>query len=131
MADNEFVKFVVEQMSLLGAVRARRMFGGHGLYRGELFFALIAEDRLFLKADDTSRAEFAARNLPPFTYGKNGKSYSMNYFEAPPEVFDDPEAMRLWAGKALAAAIRAAAQASSVRPKSRSRRASGRAARSP
>lgn len=130
MAGKEFVAFVLEQMSLLGAVRARRMFGGYGLYYGDRFFALIADERLYLKADAQSCGDFAALKLSPFVYQKNGKSYSMNYFEAPPEVFDDRDTMRLWAEKAIAAASRAAT-ATFAKRKSRSRRASGRAARSP
>jgi DNA transformation protein and related proteins len=129
MANPEFVAFVVEQMASLGEVRARRMFGGHGLYRGDLFFALIVDDRLFFKADEHTRADFVARHSLPFVYEKKGKSYATKYYEAPPEVFDDQDAMRFWALKAIAVATRAAAI--SAKPKSRSRRGSGRAGRSP
>ena len=34
--------------------RSKRMFGGVGLYAGDLFFALIAGDVLYLKADDST-----------------------------------------------------------------------------
>lgn len=36
------------------------MFGGVGLYAGELFFALIDDDILYLKADDATPAAFEA-----------------------------------------------------------------------
>ena len=39
------------------------MFGGVGIYAGELFFALIADDTLYLKADDQTRSEFERRGL--------------------------------------------------------------------
>lgn len=131
MGGQGFIGFVLEQMSLLGAVRARRMFGGHGIFFDDRMFALLADDRLYLKVDSESRGEFAALKLSPFVYEKNGKTLALNYFEAPPEVFDDREVMQLWSQKAVAAAARAAADAISAKPKSRSRRVSGRAARSP
>ena len=33
---------------------------------------------------------------------------TMKYFQAPPEIFEDPEAMRSWAGGAVAVGRRAA-----------------------
>ena len=54
------VEHCLELLAPLGAVRARRMFGGHGLYCDDLFFALIASDRLFLKADAVTEPAFAA-----------------------------------------------------------------------
>jgi len=38
----------------LGPIHIRRMFGGHGVYQGELMFALVAFDELYLKVDDES-----------------------------------------------------------------------------
>ena len=46
---------VLERLSRVTKVRARKMFGGLGLYSGELFFALIAHDVLYLKVDDINR----------------------------------------------------------------------------
>lgn len=102
-----FVTFVVEQMSFIGGLRVRAMFGGYGLYRDDRIFAIIVEDRLYFKTDSVTRAEFEAKGLRPFTYHARGKSVTMQYFEAPPEVFEAPEAMQDWAQKAYAAAIRA------------------------
>ena len=44
------------------------MFGGVGLYAGDLFFALIAGDVLYLKADEATRdarEKAAARPFQP------------------------------------------------------------------
>ena len=43
------------------------MFGGHGFYVDELFIALIAFGRLYLKADASTRALRGGR-LQPFVY---------------------------------------------------------------
>ena len=104
---SEFVKFVLELLAPLGAVRARAMFGGVGIYRGDSFFAIIVEDKLFFKTDHVTRGEFTVRGLSPFTYTARGKSISMQYYEAPPEVFEESENMQYWAGQAVGTAIRA------------------------
>ncbi|MDP1708138.1 MAG: TfoX/Sxy family protein [Gammaproteobacteria bacterium] len=103
---NEFVEFVLEQLAPLGSVSARAMFGGHGIYQRDTIFALILEDRLYFKVDDLNRAEFTERGLGPFTYTARGKLTTMKYYEAPPEVFEEPEAMLSWAQQAINAALR-------------------------
>lgn len=104
---SEFVELVIEQMALIGRPWVRAMFGGYGVYQDDCIFAIIVDDRLYFKADTTTRGEFEARGLGPFTYAARGKSVTMQYFEAPPEVFEDMEAMRSWAQKAYATALRA------------------------
>ncbi len=104
---SEFVEFVTEQMSFVGGLRVRAMFGGYGIYRDNRIFAIIVDDRLYFKADPTTRGQFEAKGLCPFTYVARGKSVAMQYFEAPPEVFEEPEAMGSWVQKALGATVRA------------------------
>ena len=103
----KFVEFVIEQMSFIDGLRVRAMFGGHGVYQGDCIFAIIVDDTLYFKADSTTRGEFEAKGLRPFTYVARGKPVTMQYFEAPPEVFEEPQAMRSWVQKAYGAAIRA------------------------
>jgi DNA transformation protein len=104
---SDFVEFVAEQMAFVEGLRIRAMFGGYGIYQDDCMFALIADDRLYFKADATTRAEFEAKGLSPFTYVVRGKSMTMQYFEAPPEVFEEQEAMRSWAQKAYGVAFKA------------------------
>lgn len=101
------MEFVIEQMVFIGGLRVRAMFGGYGIYQDDCIFAVIVDDRLYFKTDATTRGEFEAMGLSPFTYLARGKPITMNYFEAPPEVFEEPETMRTWAQKALGVAIRA------------------------
>ena len=51
---DRFVAFVLEQLDPFGPIASKRMFGGVGLYAGDLFFPLIAGEVLYLKADDPS-----------------------------------------------------------------------------
>ncbi|MDP1771194.1 MAG: TfoX/Sxy family protein [Methylobacter sp.] len=104
---NEFVEFVIEQMTPVGRLRVRAMFGGYGIYLDDCFIAIIVDDRLYFKADSVTAGEFEAKGLSPFSYVARGKLVTMQYFEAPSEVFEESEAMRLWLQKAYGAAIRA------------------------
>jgi len=121
---SEFVEFVIDQMTPVGRPRVRAMFGGYGIYRDDRIFAIVVDDRLYFKADPVTRAEFEAKGLRPFTYVVRGKSVTMQYFEAPPEVFEEPDAMRDWSQKAYEAAIRAVKTGASHRARRQVRKKS-------
>jgi DNA transformation protein and related proteins len=103
---NPYVEFLLEQFEPLGEIRAKSMFGGHGLYCDEVFFALVANGAVFLKADEVNRPEFEAAGLKAFRPWED-KPDVMQYYEAPPEMFEDPEELKKWAGGAIAAGVRA------------------------
>lgn len=103
VVSESYRSFVLEQLESVGQVTAKNMFGGVGLYLDGLFFALIANDILYFKVDDSNRPDFEAADMEPFRpYGD--KSYAMKYYEVPVEVLEDCETLRLWANKALAVA---------------------------
>jgi DNA transformation protein len=115
MAEPEFVSHCRELLAPLGAVRARRMFGGWGLYVDDLFVALIAFDRLYLKADEGSRPRFEAAGCQPFVYQARDKTISLGYWTAPDEALESPALMAPWARLALQAAL--SARAAALRPR--------------
>ncbi|HLG06087.1 MAG TPA: TfoX/Sxy family protein [Gemmatimonadales bacterium] len=100
-------QFVLDQLGrVVPKVRARSMFGGVGIYSGELFFALIDDDVLYLKVDDTNRPDFVARGLEPFRpFGEGGEV--MQYYELSADVLEDAEELRGWVEKAVEVARRA------------------------
>lgn len=118
---DEFASHCLELLEPLGAARAKRMFGGHGLYVDDLFVALIAFERLYLKVDAQTRAAFEAAGCQPFVYDGKGKSVTMSYFTAPEQAIESAHEMLPWARLALEAALRAraakAAPKSSRRPR--------------
>ncbi len=107
-ATSEFVTWIVDQLEPLGAVRARAMFGGYGVYRADLMFALVAGDVLYLKADEASSGAFEARGTGPFVYSgkKDGRPVRMSYWEVPSDVLEDAEALVAWARVAIGVAER-------------------------
>ena len=114
---DEFVAHCLELFGRLGACRARRMFGGHGLYVDDLFIAIIARERLYLKVDAVSLPAFEAAGCAPFTYDAKGKPMTMAYWTAPDEALESPELMAPWGRRALDAALRAALRAKVSREK--------------
>lgn len=105
-----FAEFVVELLEPFGGVGARRMFGGVGLFRDGVMFSLIADDTLFLKADDENRPRFEAAGMGPFVYRREGRDVALSYYAAPPHLFDDAEELCAWARDAYQAALRARPQ---------------------
>ena len=103
----DFLAYVLEQLSPLGAVSAKRMFGGAGLYSDEFFFALIADDTLYLRVDDANRDGFTARRMQPFRPYADRPEVSMSYYEAPAEVLESAAELAVWARRSVEVAMRA------------------------
>jgi len=104
-----FRTFALEQLGRgIRGIRGRSMFGGVGVYAGERFFALIDDDTLYFKVDDTTRPDFESRGMGPFRpSGEGGET--MQYYQVPEEVLEDPAELAAWAGKAVEVANRAKA----------------------
>lgn len=108
---DSFVELVLDQLRGLPGVTWRRMFGGYGFYAGGLFFAVVWDDRLYLKTDDAGEAAFRERGMGPFTY-EGGALKSL--YEVPADVLEDADELVEWARRAVTCA-RSARQAKSGR----------------
>lgn len=103
---DEYIAFLLDLLAPLGEVRAKRMFGGYGIYLEDLMFGLVADEELYLKADEENRRDFETRGLEPFTYMGKNKPITMSYYHAPEEAMEDSEEMCEWARGAIGAALR-------------------------
>ena len=100
MRDENFCRFVLDQLDGMNDVHARPMFGGFGLYRGETFFGLISFDgRLYFKTNAVTREECVAQGMGPFR--ANERLTLKSYYEAPADVLEDPDRLAEWAEKAV------------------------------
>ena len=105
MNSADFVDHVVELMRPAVAAKAKRMFGGHGVFDGGRMFALIVDDVLYLRCGEDNRGAFDRLDLPPFDYARaDGRRAVMSYRRAPDEALESPAEMREWVRGALAAA---------------------------
>ena len=118
---SEYVEFLKEVFEQFGPIHPRRMFGGYGLFHKGLMFGLVADDVLYLKADETLSAFFEERELEPFQYEKHGKTFKLSYYTAPEEIFEDPAEAKGWALRSYEAAVRAKKPVQEVKKKKRFR----------
>jgi DNA transformation protein and related proteins len=101
------IEHLRELLAPLGPIRVRRMFGGWGLYCDQWFFALVADDRFYLKADEVTEAAFIDAGSVQFEYVARSSPVRLRYWSAPDEALDSADAMAPWARRALEAARRA------------------------
>ncbi len=104
MPDNSFKSFVLDQLGALPGLRAKAIFGGHGLYQTERFFGNLDEGRLYFKVNEQSRAAYVERGMNPFTYEMKGRVMTMSYYEVPPDVLENSPELVAWAQRAIEAA---------------------------
>jgi DNA transformation protein len=110
-ASDEFLEFLRERLAPLGPIATRRMFGKVGVFHTGVMFGMVADDTLYLRVDAGNADTFAeAREFPPLNYAKGGKLIDLAFWRLPDRLLDEPEALPRWAGLALAAARRVAAQ---------------------
>ena len=93
--DQDFLEFVVDQLSTLRRVTSRPMFGCFGLYSGEDFFAIIDDGRLYFCTDETTRPAYRAAGMKTFHALKS-------YYEVPVDVLEDDTELSKWAREAVA-----------------------------
>jgi TfoX/Sxy family transcriptional regulator of competence genes len=65
-SDKEFIQFVIEQMENAGTITAKSMFGEYGLYAEGKIFAVVCDNKLFIKPTEA------------------GRTYIVDVVEAPP-----------------------------------------------
>ena len=124
-------EFINDLFAPFGPVTVRRMFGGAGIYREGLMFALVFDGAIFLKIDDASIPDFEREGSRPFVYtrakspGKIGRA-SLSYWRLPERLYDDPEDLARWAERALAIA-----QRKKIAPRARIKRSASAKKRKP
>lgn len=102
----ELREHILDLLDPLGGVSAKSMFGGVGIYRDGIMFALITgEDVVYLRTDDGNRAAFEDAGMEPFVPFADGRM-TMPYHQAPAQVMEDADEMCAWGGGAWEAARR-------------------------
>lgn len=102
--DNEFLH---DLLADFGPFTIKRMFGGKGLFSDGLMFALIARDRLWIKADDVTQPRFKDIGAERFSVPRKGREpVDLPYWTMPDSALDDPSEATEWARLGRNAAIR-------------------------
>ena len=99
MVAGSFVAFVRDQLRALGPVDARPMFGGFGLYLGDIFFGIVHGDRLYFKTESRTATDYIDQGMKPFQ--PNPRQTLKNYHEVPADVLEDAGQLGHWARTAI------------------------------
>jgi len=102
--DESFKDFVLDQLPTLAGVEARRMFGGFGLYRDEIFFGIVHRGRLYFKTDDSTVGSYRKHKMKPFR--PNPKQTLKSYYCVPVEIIEDRDELCIWAVNAIGCQMR-------------------------
>jgi DNA transformation protein len=117
-----FNDLLEELFAPLGGVSLRRMFGGVGVFKEGIMFGLVADDVLYLKADETTSPGYETEGCGPFVYeGMKARTVTMPYWRLPDRLLDEPEEFTRWADAAFAVAVRTAKPKKKKAPKRRAK----------
>ena len=121
-ANDSIVELLRDLLAPLGAFKARRMFGGHGLYLNGTFFAIVDDGVGYFKVSDATRRDFEAEGMGPFTHQtKTGEHALTSYWRLPERLYDAPDELVVWAHAAVEVAHQAGAAKAAPRAAKRSR----------
>ena len=102
----EFAKEVCTQIGRFHPIHSRKMFGGVGIFSeesGNMFVLISSDDIVYMKVDDTNRADYEQVNASRF--------HRMPYFQLPESILNDNEGeLRGWVIKSADVASRAPAK---------------------
>jgi DNA transformation protein len=102
---DHYLQWALEQLAGAERVSPKRMFGGVGLYRDDIFFGVISGDTLYFKVDDSNRRDYERRGMARFRPYRDRPVVSMSYYEVPADVLEDAAECVAWALRAVAAGV--------------------------
>lgn len=117
---DSYLTFVLEQLAGVRALVTKRMFGGVGIYSGDVFFAIIDNDTIFFKVDEVLAVQYRKAGMPWFR-PIPGKPPMTGYYQVPPDVLEDAEEMVKWALQSIAHAPVQRSKGPKVRRSSRAK----------
>ncbi len=105
MNEDNLISFVLDQLSGMGDVRSRRMFGGWHISRDGVFFAAVHGERLYFKTSEASRKRYETMGMGPFRPRATVTLKSL--YEVPIDILEDESELVAWAKEAVACQIAA------------------------
>ena len=96
MHTSPYVAYVLDILSPFGTISARAMFGGYGIYKDGVIVAIVVNDELYFKVDQSNKAQYEELESEPFTYESHGKRATMSYWKVPAEVLEDKKRLPQW-----------------------------------
>lgn len=101
MKSSSFASFIEGELEAIPDLKFRRMFGGFGLYAGDVFFGIIHGDRLYFRTGGQSQKRYEAEGMTVFVTPARKKPLR-KYYEVPLHVIEQPTELIEWAREAVA-----------------------------
>lgn len=100
---DEATRRIMELLSPMGPVSARRLFGTWGLYLEDRIFAIVHGGIVYFRTNEDTVGRYHAAGAQPFLYRRaDGRSTVLQYHEVPAEVLEDSDLACAWAYEAAA-----------------------------
>jgi DNA transformation protein len=99
---------VAEQLSFLGRISMRSIFGATGIFLEERLLGIVVNDALYLHTGASNRDDYVSRGMPQFKPYPNAFDLTTDHHRVPPDVLADDVQLKAWGERALKAAVEAA-----------------------
>ena len=104
---SSLANYVTEQLSFLGRISNRSIFGGVGIFIDERLLGIVINDQLYLHTDSSNLADFVSRGMEQFKPYPNAFNLTTDHHRVPAEIVEEPAQLKEWGERALRAAIEA------------------------
>jgi DNA transformation protein len=102
MNNRGYVDYVVDILSSFEHTKFRKMFGGYGIYKDEIFYGIISDGILYFKVDDSNRSMYESYGSKPLSFEtKNKKQIVMSYWEVPADILENRNNLTIWVQQAF------------------------------
>jgi DNA transformation protein len=106
---SSLASYVTEQLSFLGRISSRSIFGATGIFIEERLLGIVVDDEtLYLHTGPSNRDDYLSRGMPQFKPYPNAFDLTTDHHKVPSEVLSDCAQLREWGERALRAAVEAA-----------------------
>lgn len=97
-----YVTYICEDvLADISGITSKRMFGGYGIYKDGIFFAIIADGQTYFKVDKTNQEQYELHGSKPFTYQNKNKTVALSYWLVPENVLEDRELIAEWVDQSV------------------------------
>ncbi len=92
----DYIQYVLDLLAHCDSITARAMFGGYGIYKNGVIFAIIAHDELYFKVDESNIELYKKHGSEAFTFETKGKVSKMSYWKVPLLIMEDEVQLQDW-----------------------------------
>ncbi len=95
--DTNFLEYIVYDVLLgIDDISYRPMFSSYGIYKDGIIFAIVSNNNIYFKVDETNQAKYEKHHSQPFVYYRKNKKVSLSYWELPLSVLENKEEIKHW-----------------------------------